>query len=85
MSKNPDFPGRDFLASVVNAVAYPGLNEKAREGAPYGEHDAAHGAGVVEHAPPQSLMEELHGEAGLRTIKQGGVRRFSFSLAPLFP
>lgn len=75
--KNPDFPGRDFLANLVTKITYPNMDEQARQGAPAGEHDAAHGAGVVNHAPPATLSEELFGEEGLRTIKQGGVRRFS--------
>ncbi|GAA5824718.1 hypothetical protein JCM3770_003080 [Rhodotorula araucariae] len=57
----------DSIKSMAEAVAWPNKEEELGKG----EHDAAVGA-TASHDPPEGLWDELHGDAGLRTIKTHG-------------
>ncbi|GAA5856726.1 hypothetical protein JCM8547_008810 [Rhodosporidiobolus lusitaniae] len=69
-NKNSDFPGRSLLTSVISTLGYPNGTEQSENAV--GEHDAVRGSGVVDHEAPKTVMEELRGEEGLRTIKTQG-------------
>ncbi|GAA6013815.1 hypothetical protein JCM10207_008202 [Rhodosporidiobolus poonsookiae] len=67
-NKNPTSSIRDAVSSMAESIAYPNKDEKLG----FGEHDAAHGASLVEHNAPEGVWETLHGEDGLRQLKSQG-------------
>ncbi|GAA5910012.1 uncharacterized protein JCM6883_000522 [Sporobolomyces salmoneus] len=56
------------LTSFAESIAYP--NKETHLGA--NEHDAAHGATLVDNKPAEGVWDRLHGENTLRQIRAQG-------------
>ncbi|GAA6014654.1 hypothetical protein JCM11491_000183 [Sporobolomyces phaffii] len=58
----------DKLTSLAESIAYP--NKETNLG--HHEHDAAHGAALIDHEPSTGLWDRLQGENTLRQIRSQG-------------
>lgn len=62
----------DNLKSAVLSVGLPNREEEVHNTKAVHEHDAQAGAGMSDHEQPQTLYDQLHGDAGLQTMKAKG-------------
>ncbi|GAA5939296.1 uncharacterized protein JCM15063_004479 [Sporobolomyces koalae] len=58
----------DKLAGFAQSIAYPNMDQNLG----HHEHDAAHGAALVDHEPASGVWDRLHGENTLRQIRSQG-------------
>ncbi|GAA5824286.1 hypothetical protein JCM5353_007007 [Sporobolomyces roseus] len=56
------------LTAMAEHIAYPNAGTHAG----HLEHDAAHGASLVEHEPATGMWDRLHGENTIRQIRSQG-------------